>query len=306
MPITYEDEHDVQYNIILLGDACGKTTILQEYFGEIDPGYYRATLGVEQRTKFLHQFYKTIKLRIWDASGQKELKSIVSSYIRSTHGAFICFDVTNYQSFINVETWLQWFKNHHKQEVPLILIGCKSNLVRNRTVSERDIQALTKKLGLTYLEVPAVEKDKVNQAFIRITQHIHFQSALNNLKPSLQKYFDDYVQKYPQDNLFRLFNNSVLKKELMLKDQYEIALNKLLKSTHIEDAVAFYHQTLDIQKQAQHMFHKERSLFSLNFKSPLAAVLKETLTDLHQILHHVADLSALKEMEHMNEISASL
>lgn len=306
MPITYEDEHDVQYNIILLGDACGKTTILQEYFGEIDPGYYRATLGVEQRIKYLHQFYKTIKLRIWDASGQEALKPIVSDYIRRTHGAFICFDVTNYQSFINVATWLKWFKDNHKQEVPLILIGCKSNLEKNRAVNERNIHELTNKLGLTYLEVPAVEKDKVNQAFTRITQRIYFQNALNNLKPSLKKYFDDYVQKYPKDNVFRLFNSSALQKEQLLKDQYEIALNKLFQSTRIEDAVTFYHKALDIQKEAQHTFHKERSKLSLNSKSPLAAVLKETLTDLHQILHHVADLSALKEMEHMNEISAGL
>ena len=38
---------------------------------------------------------KTIRLQLWDTAGQERFRSLIPSYIRDSHVAVICYDITN-------------------------------------------------------------------------------------------------------------------------------------------------------------------------------------------------------------------
>ena len=49
---------------------------------------------------------KSVKLQIWDTAGQERFKPITSCYFRGSHGCLATFDVTNRESFRNIEKWV--------------------------------------------------------------------------------------------------------------------------------------------------------------------------------------------------------
>lgn len=49
---------------------------------------------------------KVIKTSIWDNSGCAKFRSIITAYLRGAHGVVVMYDVTNVQSYLDVQEWL--------------------------------------------------------------------------------------------------------------------------------------------------------------------------------------------------------
>ncbi len=49
---------------------------------------------------------KRVKLQLWDTAGQERYKDIVSSYFRHAHGFMLVYDITDMESFENLNSWL--------------------------------------------------------------------------------------------------------------------------------------------------------------------------------------------------------
>ena len=104
-----EEEFDFFYKIIVIGDeVTGKTNFLLR----VAKGYYdpkpKTTYGVEFLFKNvpLPSSNQTVKAQIWDTSGAREFMSITTTHYRFAVGAFLVYDVTNIQSFMNLSDWL--------------------------------------------------------------------------------------------------------------------------------------------------------------------------------------------------------
>lgn len=46
-----------------------------------------------------------VALQIWDIGGQSIGSKMVSNYIAGAHAVLLCYDITNYESFANLEDW---------------------------------------------------------------------------------------------------------------------------------------------------------------------------------------------------------
>ena len=59
-----------------------------------------------------------IFVRVWDTAGQERFISITSGYLRGLHGCFIVYDVTDRDSFENLDMWIQFYNdfNQNKKE----------------------------------------------------------------------------------------------------------------------------------------------------------------------------------------------
>mmetsp|Transcript_27440 Transcript_27440/g.72437 ORF Transcript_27440/g.72437 Transcript_27440/m.72437 type:complete len:194 (-) Transcript_27440:65-646(-) len=78
---------------------------------------------------------KKIKLQLLDTAGQERFKTITTAHYRNAMGILLVYDVTNEQSFRNIEEWLKNIEKHTSQPVNKILIGNKSDLASDRKVS---------------------------------------------------------------------------------------------------------------------------------------------------------------------------
>ena len=73
-------------------------------------------------------------LQIWDTGGQQRYRPVLSTCYRSAHGVIVVFDVTNAQSFANLQQWLDEITEfgNKTSPPPKVLVGNKSDLVTNR------------------------------------------------------------------------------------------------------------------------------------------------------------------------------
>jgi Ras-related protein Rab-18 len=48
-----------------------------------------------------------VRLNVWDTAGQERFRTLTSSYYRGAQGVILVYDISNEQSFGNIETWLK-------------------------------------------------------------------------------------------------------------------------------------------------------------------------------------------------------
>lgn len=103
-----QTEYDYVFKILLIGNTgVGKSSLLMRFASDIFSESFLPTLGVDFKIRTMQAGEKLLKLQIWDTAGQEKFKNIVASYYRGTHGILLVFDITDKNSFIDVQTWVQ-------------------------------------------------------------------------------------------------------------------------------------------------------------------------------------------------------
>lgn len=159
------DTYDYLFKVILLGESSvGKSSILFRYTDKTFSPSFQATIGVDFRITTLALQEKILKLQLWDTAGQDRYRNIVSSYYRGTSGLILVYDITNRNSFTNLDYWLNQC-SYPQLNCAKLLIGNKSDLTGLRQVSQNEGKELADKLGMEFLETSAKEDLGVNEAF---------------------------------------------------------------------------------------------------------------------------------------------
>ena len=98
-------------------------------------------------------------------------RSITRSYYRGASCIMIAFDVTNRNSFLNVERWVdESYPPRSSDDAIRILIGNKIDLARE--VTREEAQEYAEGKGLLYLECSAKDGTNVDSAFLEIAQQL--------------------------------------------------------------------------------------------------------------------------------------
>ena len=88
------------------------------------------TIGVEFATKNVSmKDGSTVKAQLWDTAGQEKYRAITVAHYRKALGCLIVYDVTNRKTFNNVKYWLQSLLDSAEQEICIMLVGNKVDLV---------------------------------------------------------------------------------------------------------------------------------------------------------------------------------
>jgi Ras-related protein Rab-28 len=99
-----------------LGDgAVGKTSIATRFCQDHFSKPYKQTIGLDLFLKRLQlPTGPRATLQVWDIGGQTIGGNMVGNYIYGAHAVLFCYDVTNYNSFQNLEDWLRLVKRTFK------------------------------------------------------------------------------------------------------------------------------------------------------------------------------------------------
>ena len=84
----------------------GKTSILRQYVDNVFTTDIIATVGVDFASKTITVDEKIVKLQIWDTAGAENYRSISRSYYRGAVIILLVFDLTDYQSFVDIKAWI--------------------------------------------------------------------------------------------------------------------------------------------------------------------------------------------------------
>ena len=166
--------YDYMCKYIIIGDKnVGKTNIMFRYIYNKFEQNYKPLIGVDFCIKYVELNDKTYRLQIWDTDGEEGHQSIIKPYYIGTACVLVIYDITNRNSFDNITTWIEDYKNNSKSEKMLIiLVGNKSDLNDKRQVSNEEGQDLADKFGILFFETSAFTGENVNNIFEKSVEEI--------------------------------------------------------------------------------------------------------------------------------------
>ena len=116
-------------------------------------------------------------MQIWDTAGQERFKNITASYYRGGNGVLVVYDITDRDSFENLNSWLIEIEKNANKNVYKLLIGNKCDLEDKRKVTYQEGKDFATSNGMQFIETSAKADTKVKEAFELLTQEIIKASA---------------------------------------------------------------------------------------------------------------------------------
>ena len=158
----------INYKFILIGNSCvGKRSFLRKLStGEFFEKNI-STIGVDKKTLELcidvpnkegKMEKKDFSVSLFDTAGQEKFRAITYNYFKGTDGILMIYDITDKQSFENIETWIENIDksigNNEESRYTIILIGNKLDLVeeekKEREVTEDEAKQMCEKYDMIW------------------------------------------------------------------------------------------------------------------------------------------------------------
>lgn len=156
---------DNRIKLIILGDlSVGKSCLIKRKFENSFSTQYTSTIGIDFFTMNYTIGGKEYKINVWDTGGQEAFRTIIKSYFKGVDGVIFAFDITNYRSFSNLDYWRKSLQEYDIDHVG-VLVGCKSDLEKQRVVKRELAEAYADRLVYPYWECSALTGENIDTLF---------------------------------------------------------------------------------------------------------------------------------------------
>ena len=167
------------HKVVLCGETnTGKTALLGQYFDRTfeDNGWVSHNATHREANFDLDSHY--VRMHIWDTAGSKHFRNLTKLYFFDVSAFVIVFDLTDKQSFEELEYWTNQAKEF---QVSLIyIIGNKADLADQggrREVAQAEAQEFAEKNSAAYAEVSAREHDGIEAIFNELAKALPNKNA---------------------------------------------------------------------------------------------------------------------------------
>jgi small GTP-binding protein len=159
---------DYSLKLILTGDyKVGKTSLILRFVQNLFKDSYQSTIGVDISQKVMQLSESTkVKFIIWDIGGQIDrMAPYRKRFYGGANTALIVVDRTRLDTLKSVEKWYEDIRKYVDENINIIIIGNKSDLVDEIVVFEKNLKDVADRYGFNYLLTSAKTGENVNDAF---------------------------------------------------------------------------------------------------------------------------------------------
>lgn len=190
-------QNEVVYNIVTVGDsAVGKTCIVNRFLGRPFAITHLTTIGIDKSTYKIERDGINYVLKFWDTTGQERFANLAGQYFRKADYVCFVYAVNNSKSFDSITKWLNNLKNvNSNSRLRMALIGNKSDLEDERTVTKENGEAKAKELQMTFFETSAKIETGIKECFEFIINEV-IEANLDKARKKVQTItLEDVKQK---------------------------------------------------------------------------------------------------------------
>ena len=203
-------EQKIEYKVILIGNsAVGKTSL----FKKLTTGQFSekniSTIGMDKRTlevEIESNGKKPVVISLVDTAGQERFRAITKNYFKESDGVLLLYDVTNIESFKNVEIWIESIHeslgNHKDSKYVIFLIGNKIDLIgvdgKERMVTEEEAKNICQEKDLVWggeCSVKNIEFSELQEKFKNYVKVIYDKVGEKIVTTQVVKKMDNYKKK---------------------------------------------------------------------------------------------------------------
>ncbi|NHJ21095.1 MAG: GTP-binding protein [Candidatus Lokiarchaeota archaeon] len=165
-------KHQYLFKIVVVGDGgVGKSTMIQRLItGHFVP--MKITIGTDLASYDMNIEDISVKLQIWDFAGEKRFRFFLPNYARGAQGCILCYDISRYTSFQNLNEWYNIVKENTNTDTVFLLVGGKADLSEyRRTVTQKDAEELQQDLDIPlFLETSSKTGENNKNVFEMLTE----------------------------------------------------------------------------------------------------------------------------------------
>jgi len=160
------------YKIALLGvGGVGKSCVTLKYIKGCFTEVYDPSIEDAFRHQVICDDIPCI-LEILDTAGQEEYRCIAQQWVKKKHGFVLVYSMIDNLSFANLQSFYTLIVDEYenRQEYPdgmppIVLVGNKHDLEKNREVSTASGQALAEKWNAQFFESSAKTNENIERVF---------------------------------------------------------------------------------------------------------------------------------------------
>jgi small GTP-binding protein len=135
----------IDLKVVALGAASvGKTSIIQRYCNRVFHSDQQSTIGAGFFTHIMTINELEVTLLLWDTAGEERFRSVGPSLLRGANGLILVYDVTQPNSFADLNIYLDMFLDTVQVdiscELPILVLGNKCD-IDERSISELQVEA---------------------------------------------------------------------------------------------------------------------------------------------------------------------
>ena len=167
-------------HIITLGDSkVGKSSLIIRYMENTFVETYISTLGIDSRQKNIKLSNgEEIRVKITDSAGEERFRALSANYIKKANGILLVYDITNKDSFENINIWAQEIKDKSESidERPIVLIGNKLDLEEERCINKEQGEKFAEKYcngGIKFYETSCKTGENIEKAINDLAEQIY-------------------------------------------------------------------------------------------------------------------------------------
>ncbi|KAJ8002895.1 hypothetical protein DPEC_G00163710 [Dallia pectoralis] len=162
---------DCMFKIVLVGDSSvGKTSLLRRFSDDCFHPGSSATVGIDYSVKTITVDSRQVALQLWDTAGQERYRSITKQFFRKADGVVVMYDITAEQSFTAVRQWLTSVQEGAGEDIPIMLLGNKTDKENERVVLTKVGEKLAKDCQLIFYECSACSGHNVVDSIVHLAR----------------------------------------------------------------------------------------------------------------------------------------
>lgn len=156
------------FKVAVLGDRDVGKTALEEYLRKVYPPSFNKKISGRKDRSIIGTSFICLKmpvkavelgLEVWVMSAEKKFKYVLPSYLLSSRGAILLYDITNSSSLNRLSEWIPVIKKQCGA-IPIVLVGNKMDLKGKRTVSKEEGLKFQKKHNLSSFDEISIKKSE--------------------------------------------------------------------------------------------------------------------------------------------------